>query len=279
MLDWPVTSSYPTGYLRADGTAVSRTSYADLFALIGTTYGVGDNSTTFNLPNLVAAGSGSPVKIIKASLGGTVEPSTVAHASSHIRGGSDIIDADRNQIDFVPSYYTRDSSPAQAGATTDLTAHLKGIDNRIRAISNVQSTIKTDTTSNTSASFVDITGMSVTISPIFNNSKVLITYVVNLGAASTNEIKVRLMRGGTAIAIGTTGSVDNSTQVLRSDAATQTYTIDCLSFTFLDSPSTTSATTYKLQWLTNTGTVYLNRRGNDNALNTASTITVQEVLV
>ena len=61
MLDWPTTSSYPTGYLRADGSAVSRTSYADLFALIGTTYGVGDNSTTFNLPNLPAAGSGSPV--------------------------------------------------------------------------------------------------------------------------------------------------------------------------------------------------------------------------
>jgi microcystin-dependent protein len=131
MLDWPTTSSYPTGYLRADGTAVSRTSYADLFALIGTTYGIGDNSTTFNLPNLVAAGSGSPVKIIKASLGGTVEPSTVAHASSHIRGGSDIIDADRAQIDFVPTRYTRDSSASEAGANTDLTAHLKGIDNQL----------------------------------------------------------------------------------------------------------------------------------------------------
>lgn len=129
MLDWPTTSSYPTGYLRADGTAVSRTSYADLFALIGTTYGSGDNSTTFNLPNLVAAGSGSPVKIIKASLGGTVEPSTVAHASSHIRAGSDIIDGDRMQVDFTPTYYTRDSSPTEAGATTDLTAHLKGVDN------------------------------------------------------------------------------------------------------------------------------------------------------
>ncbi len=102
MLDWPVTSSYPTGFLRADGTAVSRTSYADLFALIGTTYGTGDGSTTFNLPNLVAAGTGSPVKIIKASLGGTVEPSTVAHASSHAAGGSDVVSIKQSQInDFV----------------------------------------------------------------------------------------------------------------------------------------------------------------------------------
>ena len=41
----------PTGCLEADGSAVSRTTYADLFANIGTAYGIGDGSTTFNLPN------------------------------------------------------------------------------------------------------------------------------------------------------------------------------------------------------------------------------------
>ena len=45
-------STAPPGWLLCDGTAVSRTTYAALFAAIGTTYGVGDNSTTFNLPNL-----------------------------------------------------------------------------------------------------------------------------------------------------------------------------------------------------------------------------------
>lgn len=43
----------PSGWLICDGTAVSRTTYATLFSAIGTTYGVGDNSTTFNLPNLL----------------------------------------------------------------------------------------------------------------------------------------------------------------------------------------------------------------------------------
>src|SRR5574337_238212 len=47
------TTTAPTGYLSCDDSAVSRTTYADLFALIGTTFGVGDGSTTFNLPNLV----------------------------------------------------------------------------------------------------------------------------------------------------------------------------------------------------------------------------------
>lgn len=45
-------STIPDGYLECDGSAVSRTIYADLFAVIGTTYGTGDGSTTFNLPNL-----------------------------------------------------------------------------------------------------------------------------------------------------------------------------------------------------------------------------------
>jgi microcystin-dependent protein len=45
-------STAPTGYLKANGDAVSRTTYATLFSAIGTTYGGGDGSTTFNLPDL-----------------------------------------------------------------------------------------------------------------------------------------------------------------------------------------------------------------------------------
>lgn len=46
------TNTAPTGYLLCDGTAVSRTTYSALFAVIGTTYGAGDTTSTFNLPNL-----------------------------------------------------------------------------------------------------------------------------------------------------------------------------------------------------------------------------------
>lgn len=45
----------PSGWLKCDGSAISRTTYADLFAAIGTIYGAGDGSTTFNLPNLTGA--------------------------------------------------------------------------------------------------------------------------------------------------------------------------------------------------------------------------------
>jgi microcystin-dependent protein len=45
-------ASAPAGYFLCDGAAISRTDYATLFAIVGTTYGVGDGSLTFNLPNL-----------------------------------------------------------------------------------------------------------------------------------------------------------------------------------------------------------------------------------
>jgi microcystin-dependent protein len=45
-------STAPTGWLACDGSAVSRTTYAKLFTAISTTWGVGDGSTTFNLPDL-----------------------------------------------------------------------------------------------------------------------------------------------------------------------------------------------------------------------------------
>lgn len=59
---WLATKTAPEGYLICDGSAVSRTEYADLFAAVGTTFGAGDGSTTFALPNLQAAfirGAGS----------------------------------------------------------------------------------------------------------------------------------------------------------------------------------------------------------------------------
>lgn len=51
----------PEGWLFCDGSAISRTTYSDLFADIGTTYGSGDGSTTFNLPNLLILGTSAPV--------------------------------------------------------------------------------------------------------------------------------------------------------------------------------------------------------------------------
>lgn len=64
-------NSTPSGYLLCNGAAVSRTTYAALFSAIGTTYGAGDGSTTFNLPNLTdkfIQGSGTAGTVKAAGL-------------------------------------------------------------------------------------------------------------------------------------------------------------------------------------------------------------------
>lgn len=64
----------PTGWLQCDGRAISRTTYAELFNVIGTTYGAGDGSTTFNIPDLrnqVLVGAGDNYDL--ADTGGEAE--------------------------------------------------------------------------------------------------------------------------------------------------------------------------------------------------------------
>lgn len=76
---WP-TASAPAGYLLCDGSAVSRTTYSVLFAVIGTTFGAGDTTTTFNLPNYVnrmPIGVGSTAAL--AATGGSKDAVVVSH--------------------------------------------------------------------------------------------------------------------------------------------------------------------------------------------------------
>ena len=70
-IDWFAAATPPAGYLKADGAAVGRQTYPDLFAAIGTTYGEGDGETTFNLPDLIgrfAEGSETPGTVKEAGL-------------------------------------------------------------------------------------------------------------------------------------------------------------------------------------------------------------------
>lgn len=79
----------PTGWLICDGSAVSRTTYAELFKVIGTSYGAGDGSTTFNLPNKkgrVSAGydsTNSKFNAIGKHLGEETHTLTVEEIPSH----------------------------------------------------------------------------------------------------------------------------------------------------------------------------------------------------
>ena len=88
-------STAPDGYLMCDGQAVSRTTYAALFAAIGTTYGAGDGSTTFNLPDLqgrfplgAGAGNGLTARTVGQKDGEEVHALTADEMPAHTHTAS-----------------------------------------------------------------------------------------------------------------------------------------------------------------------------------------------
>ena len=113
----------------------------------------------------------------------------------------------------------------------------------------VVQTVKTDVFTTVSTSFTDLTGMSVVITPKFNTSKVLINISLNYGGNNNMYGGVNLLRGSTIVTQGD-DSGDNNTECtfgIGGDNSNFKYKLASANYMFLDSPATTSATTYKLQ--------------------------------
>ncbi len=144
----------------------------------------------------------------------------------------------------------------------------------------VVSTTKTDTFSSSATNaWTDITGLTLSITPSSSSSRILVMASVQ-GINTNTNAYFRLVRNSTGIGVGD-GSGSRS-QVSSSNVYfTQGNGMVGSSFQFLDSPATTSSTTYKVQFITDGPTVYVNRTANDeNALYTGrsqSTITVMEI--
>jgi len=144
----------------------------------------------------------------------------------------------------------------------------------------VVSTTKTDTfATNPSSTFIDVTGLSVSITPSSASNKILIQISISgSGPTGTNIAHFRLVRGATAIYLGDAGGSRSRGFATAIDSDTNSQ--EHVSGVFLDSPNTTSSTTYKIQTISN-GTVYVNRSANDTDADTrsrtASTITVMEI--
>jgi microcystin-dependent protein len=92
---WP-TASAPTDWLLCDGTAISRSTYATLFALIGTTYGAGNGSTTFNVPDFrgrapigAGTGSGLTARSLAATVGAESHTLSTSEIPAHSHGVTD----------------------------------------------------------------------------------------------------------------------------------------------------------------------------------------------
>jgi hypothetical protein len=141
----------------------------------------------------------------------------------------------------------------------------------------VVSTTKTDGFTTTSGSFVDVTGLSATITPLSTNSKILVSYSTLVGCSLADQAAfIQLVRNSTNIALSTAGSTANQTAHFYT-GITRNFTVGVLAGDFLDSPSTASATTYKLQLRAGGGTASLNRGGDTAAMGAVSTITLMEI--
>jgi hypothetical protein len=111
-------------------------------------------------------------------------------------------------------------------------------------------TVKTDVFSTTSASYVDVTGLSVTITPISTTSKILVSYSLQFSGITDSYGAATVVRNGSIISAGTsaTGNQTNITTGLATGSSGNwNYKLQTAHYEFLDSPASTSALTYKIQ--------------------------------
>jgi len=152
-----------------------------------------------------------------------------------------------------------------------VTALPSGVD--VGKIGQVISTNKTDTFSTSSTSYVDVTGLSLSITPSATSSKVFI--LVNLSLSASAQAFYNIVRDSTNIAQPTSAGTHQATGGVFFNAGDG---FSYINSSVLDSPNTTSATTYKIQMKIAGANATINRRYSDTFIACVSTITAMEVL-
>jgi len=151
-------------------------------------------------------------------------------------------------------------------------------------INQVVQTVNSTTSQMSSSSFADITGMSVAITPSASDSKILITVSLYAGQNNNSVAFFKLLRGSTVIGSasddGSRVGCNFSFGVDGGDGHSHVHSVN---YHYLDTPSTTSATTYKIQGASyNNATLTFNRTPNDadhaTTARCTSVITAMEVL-
>lgn len=127
------TGTAPTGWLLCDGTAVNRTTYASLFAVISTTFGIGDGSTTFNLPNYT---NRMPYGTTVGTTGGSATTTLItANLPSHTHSITDpghahgyVINtlAGNNAAGSIPDYIRQGTATTDTASTGITTTNATG---------------------------------------------------------------------------------------------------------------------------------------------------------
>jgi hypothetical protein len=168
-------------------------------------------------------------------------------------------------------------------AATKLTGQVPDANAPSGSVIQVVSTLKTNSFTSTATGFNDVPGLSATITPSSTNSKIMvIANVTGGGQSGTTHIQLKLLRNSTDIAIGDQGSGSTIRATTHIPVFRETDSVYNHPMFVLDSPNTTSAVTYKVQFRNNnsSGTIYINRtqgEGGANTSTTVSSITLMEI--
>jgi hypothetical protein len=150
----------------------------------------------------------------------------------------------------------------------------------------VVSTAKTDTFTLSSATFTDVTGLSVSITPSSASNKILVLVQISYGGAGNMYSFAKLIRGSTSIFQGDSDAADRTEATIPLDTTNENNSEankQHMAFiSYLDSPATTSSTTYKIQMASSDARQStINRSANDSNNNydirSTSSITVMEI--
>ena len=145
-----------------------------------------------------------------------------------------------------------------------------------------QTVVTAGTATTTSTSYSDITGMTVDITPTLSTSKILVFCNYHGGGTMNYSASFSLVRDSTQIYMGDAASA-RTRSYYGGISSENRMQYDAVAV-YVDAPATTSATTYKMQWLVESGSdLWLNRDSNDNDASysnrTASSITAMEIAV
>ena len=176
----------------------------------------------------------------------TIEPSTGTTVT--LGGSGDTLS--------VPSGVTLNVA---SGGTITNSGSMSGFGKVLQVVQ----THKSDTFTSTSTSFADITGLSASITPSSASNKILVlVHISGVGVPGTTQVFCQLNRDGSAIGVG--DAAGNRTQTSGSTMlVNDSNSIATNAFNYLDSPSTTSSITYKIQMKVSASTGYINRSLGD----------------
>jgi len=156
--------------------------------------------------------------------------------------------------------------------------------NSTGSILQVVQTVKSDVFGTSSTSYTDVTGFNATITPSSTSSKILVFVTGVAGMSGAVSGFMQLLRGSTPICVGNTlAGYTSSSGPNFYGGSSDGNNNETFAIHFLDSPATTSATTYKLQvYAPQAGNIYINSLGSFISGQvyssvTASTITLMEV--